>query len=186
MTRSVPLPAQRRRSSITAVDRREFLDGLEAGLQVKHAAERTTHNRQLFYELRDKDETFAAAWAEAWTAGLQTLEEEARRRAVDGYFEETFGPAGELIRRVHRYSDSLLHKLLAARDPERYGSTGRVEVTGPQGTPIVLDHRAGLTLADVAMFAATLRGTDRPDQLNQTPRALESGATNGHNKETNR
>jgi hypothetical protein len=148
----------RRRSSITTKDRAAFLEALEHGWSVKNAAERTTHRRQLFYELRTKDEEFAAAWDEAWTAGTATLEDEARRRAVDGYDEETFDGKGELLRRVHRYSDALMHRLLAARDPERFGNT-RVEVTGVQGEPIVVDHRAGLTLEHLAEFAASLKAS---------------------------
>ena len=166
MTRPTPLlPAHRRRSSITPKDRRAFLEALEAGWSVKNAAERTTHKRQAFYKLRDGDEAFAAEWAEAWTAGTATLEDEARRRAVDGYDEETFDGKGELLRRVHRYSDALMHRLLAARDPERYGNSGRVEVTGLQGEPIAVDHRAGLTLDHLAEFVTGLRETQRPDQL---------------------
>ncbi len=158
------LPSQRRRSPITEKDRLAFLEALEAGWSVKNAAGRTTHGRQRFYEFRESDEAFASAWAEAFDAGTQALEDEARRRAVDGYDESTYGSDGNLIRRVHRYSDALMHRLLAARDPERYGNT-RVEVTGPQGKPIVVDHRAGLTLEHLATFAETLRGEQRPDRL---------------------
>jgi hypothetical protein len=36
------------------------------------------------YELREQDETFAAAWADAWEQGTDVLEDELRRRAL-GY-----------------------------------------------------------------------------------------------------
>ena len=104
---------KRRHSPITATDCRAFLEALEHGWSVKNAAERTTHPRQKFYELREKDEAFAAEWAEAYKAGTEALEDEARRRAVDGYDESTFDGKGDLIRRVHRYSDALMHRLLA-------------------------------------------------------------------------
>lgn len=159
-----------------AADRRKFLEALEAGWSVKHAADRTTFARQRFYELRDTDEAFAAAWAEAYKAGTEALEDEARLRAVDGYDESTFDGDGELIRRVHRYSDPLMHRLLAARDPERFGTTGRVELTGPQGGPIVTEHRQGLTLEMAIELVAQRRqaaGIKTPPTL-QLPSAPSS------------
>ena len=109
-----------RRSSITVKDRRVFLEVLEHGWSVKNAAERTKHARQKFYELRDRDEAFAAAWAAAYEAGTATLEDEARRRGVDGYDESTYKAAGELILRVHRYSDRFC--IVCLRPVTRSGS----------------------------------------------------------------
>ena len=158
MTRRASLPAQRRHSPITATERRAFLEALEHGWSVKNAAERTTHARQKFYELREKDEVFAAAWAEAYKAGTEALEDEARRRAVDGFWETTEDGDGNLLRRVHRYSDPLMHRLLAARDPERFGTTSRVELTGPQGGPVmVTEHREKLTLEAALELVAERR-----------------------------
>jgi hypothetical protein len=153
------LPSQRRRrSSITPKDRRTFLEALEAGWSVKNGAERTAHGRQRFYELRATDLAFAEAWAEAYEAGTEALEDEALRRAVSGYDEMTYGPTGELVRKVHRFSDPLLHRLLAARDPGRFGTTGRVELTGPGGGPMmVTEHREKLTFEAALELVAERR-----------------------------
>jgi hypothetical protein len=171
---AAPLPAERRRSSITAGDRRKFLEALEHGWSVKNAAERTMHRRQLFYELRAKDEAFAAEWDEAWMAGTATLEDEVRRRAVDGFDESTFDGKGELIRRVHRYSDALMHRLLAARDPERFGNSGRLELTGPGGGPVQTEHREKLTLE-----AALVRVAERREMAARAPLELPAGGKPG-------
>jgi hypothetical protein len=48
------------------------------------------------------------------------LEFEARRRAVDGWLEPVFHK-GEVIGHIHRYSDGLLLRLLAAHLPKRFG-----------------------------------------------------------------
>jgi hypothetical protein len=192
--RRVPLRSKPRTSRWpTETDRAAFLEALEAGWSVTHAAARTTFARQRFYELRDQDEAFATAWAEAWEAGTDRLEDELRSRAVDGYHEDTLNGKGEIIRRVLRKDLPGLYRTLAARRPERWSTTGRVEVTGPDGEPIAVDHRAGLTLDQLAGFVVGLRSTQRPDQplspaLEQmTERAaIGPAAPNGNHNERER
>jgi hypothetical protein len=126
-----PLPAERRKRRIAKKDRVRFLEALAAGWSVTHAASRAGFARQRFYELREEDEGFAGAWGEAWEAGTDVLEDELRRRAVDGYDENTYDGAGELIRRVHRFDNAGLVKALAARRPDKYREGANVEVTTP-------------------------------------------------------
>jgi hypothetical protein len=126
-----PGPAQRRRRSVTATEHSRFLEALAAGWSVTHAAEPTGHSRQRFYELRDADEDFAAAWSEAVEAGTQRLEDEAMRRAVEGYDEVTFDAEGGLVRRVRRYDSALLQLLLKGRRPAVYRESAGVEVSTP-------------------------------------------------------
>jgi hypothetical protein len=126
-----PLPAERRRGRIAKKDRAAFLSALESGWAVRHAAKLTGHGFQRWYELRDEDEEFAADWAEAIEQGTQRLEDEALRRAVEGYDEETFDGAGELIRRVRRYDGALLQTLLKGRRPEIYREGAAVELKTP-------------------------------------------------------
>lgn len=73
--------------------------------------------RQTPYQLRGRDDAFAAAWAEADEASTQGLEAIARQRAVAS-------------------SDKLLIFLLQARRPEVYRQNHRVELTGAEGGPI--------------------------------------------------
>ena len=86
--KSGPWNKGRKLRPITQKARADFLDGLAKGLTVRLAAERAgrAHTRR-FYELRNEDEEFAAAWTEAVEQGTQLLEDELRQRAVDGWDE---------------------------------------------------------------------------------------------------
>jgi hypothetical protein len=126
-----PLPAERRRGRLTREKCERFLEALRAGWTVTHAAERAGVHRRRFYEARDDDEAFAAEWSEAWEQGTDRLEDELKRRAFDGYDESTYDGAGELIRRVHRYDNTGLVKLLGARRPEKFRDGATVEVQAP-------------------------------------------------------
>jgi hypothetical protein len=119
----------------------EFLAGLARGLTVKAAAEQAgkPHPKR-FYELRLKDAEFAAAWDEALEQGTQQLEEELRRRAIEGW-DETLREYrnGELVRETvtRRYSPSLLIFMLKARRPDVYRDN--VQVTASGEVTFVLD-----------------------------------------------
>jgi len=58
------------------------------------------------------------------------LEDELRRRALDGWDEDTFDGEGKLMRRVHRFSSSDLLTMLKARAPDRYRDNVQ-PLTGP-------------------------------------------------------
>ena len=82
-------------------------------------------SRTRVYELRKADPGFASAWEEAEEIAADRLEEEARRRAVEGV-EEPLVSAGRLVRddngqpiMVRRYSDNLLLALMKAHRPPR-------------------------------------------------------------------
>lgn len=144
--------------------RDEFLEALAAGWSVTHAAKHSGVLKQRLYEIRDGNEEFAAAWDEALEAGTQRLEDEALRRAVDGYEEETFDGKGALMRRVRRYDSSLLQLLLKGRRPQTYrdNAIGRVELTGPGGGPVELaPGREPTTLASVIALAGELGVLER-------------------------
>jgi hypothetical protein len=146
-----------KRRSVTARARDKFLEGLAAGWTVTHAAKRAGHDRRRFYEVRVDDESFAAAWDEANETGVQVLEDELHRRALEGWTEDTFDGDGKLIRRVQRYAPALLLASLRAKRPDLYGDNARVEVTGANGGP--LEVAAGYqppTLVDVLRLAREL------------------------------
>ena len=63
------------------------------------------------------------------------LEEEARRRAVEGVLEPVYYK-GMLVDKVRKYSDVLLIVLLKANAPEKYRE--RTEITGEGGGPILI------------------------------------------------
>lgn len=66
------------------------------------------------YRLRASDSAFSEAWDDAIEAATDTLETEARRRAVDGWDEPIY-QGGELVGYRKKYSDNLLAMLLRGR-----------------------------------------------------------------------
>jgi hypothetical protein len=122
-----PHPIER---SLSKRNREKFLELLAQGYSVTHAAGEAGRARQRFYELRERDEAFAEAWSEALDAGTEILEDEARRRAVEGWDEPIY-QKGELVGHVRRYSDQLLTLLLRARRPAIYRESAGVELNTP-------------------------------------------------------
>jgi hypothetical protein len=106
---------------------RVFVETLRAtGGNVSRACDAVSIGRQTAYDWRGEDEDFAAAWDEAVEAGLDDLEQEARRRAFEGLTQKKFTKGGQPIidpvtqeqyfERV--YSDTILLRLLSAGRPK--------------------------------------------------------------------
>lgn len=110
-----------------------FLTWLRKGYSAKFAADKCNVRRETFFDWRDKDEAFKAAWKKAIDEGTDYMEDEARRRAVDGVDRPTF-QMGECVGFTREYSDSLLAMQLKGRRPERYGD--KVAHTGAEGGAI--------------------------------------------------
>jgi len=79
------------------------------------------------YKAKAEDPEFAAAVNEALEIGVDTLEEEAMRRAVDGVLEPVWFQGME-AGHVRKYSDALLQTLLKAKRPRQYNPGAKVEV----------------------------------------------------------
>jgi hypothetical protein len=114
-----------------------FLDRLSDGHTVKNACKEAGIGRRTAYDLRENDQAFATRWAEAEDEGVEVLEQEARRRAVDGV--EDFKMAGDERVPVLRYSDTLLIFLLKAKRPGIYREHFKHEHSGPDGGPIAVE-----------------------------------------------
>jgi hypothetical protein len=100
-----------------------FLKALATTGCVTTAAETAGTSRTRLYELRKADPEFATAWEEAEEIAADRLEDEARRRAIEGV-PEPLVSAGKLVRdddgqpiTVRHYSDHLLLALIKARRP---------------------------------------------------------------------
>jgi hypothetical protein len=117
---------RRRPAKIGRQRRDDFLEHLREGLTVSAAAEKAGHDRRRFYELRNTDAAFAQEWEDAYEQGTDALEDEARRRAVDGWDEAVY-QKGELAGTVRKYDSKLLELLLRARRPERFREHYTVE-----------------------------------------------------------
>ncbi len=109
---------------IANAKKNKFLNAFATCGSVKLAAEKVGMDRTTHYTWMD-DEEYKNAYARARRVAADALEEEARRRAVDGWME----------RGVRVYSDKLLIALLKANFPDRYKERveSKVELSGEVG-----------------------------------------------------
>lgn len=115
-----------------------FLAAFRATASVVKAAKSVRIARSRHYQWLADDSAYAAAFDKARQEAVQTLEDEAVRRAHEGTLEPVFYE-GEQVDQVLKYSDSLLMFLLKGWKPDRYRE--RLEHSGPDGGPIVVDQR---------------------------------------------
>lgn len=111
--------------TIRTPEKREvFLEALRQGYSIAHACRQAAIGRTAAYEWRNDDPAFAAEWDAAESEGSDVLEDEARRRAVEGVVTEKriASKDGESVETAVRieYSDTLLIFLLKGRRPEKY------------------------------------------------------------------
>jgi hypothetical protein len=129
-----PSPAARKEYTPFSTQKKAlFLSLLTQGHTAAHAARACGIERMTAYKARAADSDFAAAWDIALEDGIQVLEEEARRRAVDGVTKEK-GVYHQGVQvgteTVTDYSDTLLIFLLKAKRPEVYRDRTEVKHTG--------------------------------------------------------
>lgn len=104
-----------------------FLATLATTGNVSAAARAAGVSRQAAYHRRSNDRDFRAAWDDALEEGVDALEAEARRRALEGVEEPVFH-AGAQCGTVRRFSDALMVVLLRAHRPHKFSEKHRVDV----------------------------------------------------------
>lgn len=137
-----------------------FLTALRESGIVRVACDAAKIDRSTVYDHRIADATFAEAWDLALDEAADLLEEEARRRALQGVQRLKFHN-GVLIKVPvpsadgtplldndgqpimvpyveHEYSDTLAIFLLKGAKPEKYRERQQVEHTGKDGGPIAV------------------------------------------------
>jgi hypothetical protein len=128
-----------------------FLSALQETPNVAAAARAAGVAQGHVYRVRKECPAFAREWAAAWQAGVATLEQEAIRRARDGWLEQatykgepTFkwvdrdgntvpkGTAGarQVPFMVRRFDGPLLALLLKAKAPEEFKDRSEVRLPG--------------------------------------------------------
>ena len=95
--------------------------------------------RSTFKDWRRKDDEFKKACEDALEDAADRIEEEAHRRAVDG-FERPVIYKGEVVDTYTDYSDSLMSMLLRGNKKEKYKE--RTEHSGQIGRPMTLDEES--------------------------------------------
>jgi hypothetical protein len=140
-----------KRLKLTKERRERFLQALADTGSVTTAVAVAGTSRTRVYELRKADPAFASAWEEAEEIATDRLEDEARRRAVEGVAEPLVS-AGKLVRDaddqpiiVRRYSDHLLLALLKARRPSRRERPVRFQLPALRSTADAASAMAALT-----------------------------------------
>jgi hypothetical protein len=86
---------------------------------VFHACRATSMSRRTHYDWLQQDPAYASAFEDAKDAVADRLEQEAARRAKEGWPEPVFYK-GEVCGHVHKFSDLLLIFLLKGLRPEKY------------------------------------------------------------------
>jgi hypothetical protein len=111
----------------TPARRADFIDMLRKTGNVLGSARGVGVTQSYVYRLPKTDQAFADAWADAIDEAVSLIEEEARRRAVDGWDKPVFY-RGRQIGAIRRYSDHLLGLLLKMHRPEKFGErrSGRI------------------------------------------------------------
>lgn len=94
-------------------------------------------SRRTYLRWRKEDEAFNEACMEAKQMAADVIEEEAHRRAIDG-FDRPVIYQGEITDTYKDYSDSLLTMLMKGNKPEKYKE--RTEHSGSVGRPMTLDE----------------------------------------------
>jgi len=149
------------RTKVTAEKKEEFLLQLvETGGNVTKAAELVAIARKCFYEHRRQDGEFEKQWDEAVDRGIDRLEDEARRRALNGV-DEPILYKGEIVEYVRKYSDTLLIFLLKGHR-EKYRD--RHEITGKMESDVKITGLAkifeGVDTKTIQRLLAALRNGD--------------------------
>jgi hypothetical protein len=115
-----------KKNRLTPERQQRFLGFLAETGNVSRSVKLAGTSAPRVYTLRQNDPAFRQAWDEAEEIAADRLEEEAWRRAVEG-FEEPVVSAGKLVRdeagnavMMRRYSDTLLLALLRARRPGKF------------------------------------------------------------------
>lgn len=122
-------------TTVTSRARASFLQHLQETGNVTASAKAAGFSRTAAYERRSVDPEFAAAWKEAEEIATDTLEAEARRRAIEGV-EEPVYYLGKECGRIRKYSDRMLEILLKAHRPDKFRERISTELTGKDGGPV--------------------------------------------------
>jgi hypothetical protein len=136
-----------RKLKLTRERQKRFLAALADTGSVTAAVAVAGTSRTRVYELRKADQEFAAGWEEAEEVAADRLEDEARRRAVEGA-QEPLVSGGKIVRdddgqpiAIRRYSDMLLLALLKAHRPEKYRDQKLIHAGDPQNP---IEHKVSL------------------------------------------
>ena len=158
-------------TSATQQKMEAFIEALAELGSVRHAAEASGLERTFAYQLRATHEAFAARWKDALADSADVLEQEARRRAMEGHAEpviyqgklcyrmdidgemekDTNGNAIPLTMR--KFSDTLLMCLLNANNPEKFKYRAEVKTKFEKSEETPIEELSDAQLGDIVKRA---------------------------------
>lgn len=127
------------RTKRTPAREKRFLAALSRGVSVAAAAAEAGFAYSCAYKWRHADPNFAARWQEAYEEGTDRLEDEALRRAVEGFDTPVFY-GGKKVGQIRRYSDRLLMFQLRGRRPGKYRERPITDYANTGSGPIGTAH----------------------------------------------
>lgn len=124
--------------------KRAFLAAFAEVGNITRAAELAGVARKMHYDWMEKDPDYPALFREADQQACDRLEQEARRRAVEGVNKPVFYK-GDECGVIREYSDTLLIFLLKGAMPEKYKERQQTELTGKDGGPVSIKSETDLS-----------------------------------------
>lgn len=109
-------------------------------------------DRGCHYDWLKQDSEYKALFTEAKEQVMGLLRDECWRRAYHGTMKPT-SIGGKLVI-VHEFSDDLLKFLMKTGDPQQYGDSSKLAVSGPDGKPLL----------DLASVTAYCRAKNTPEE----------------------
>jgi hypothetical protein len=165
----------------------------ECGI-VRRAARAAGISRTTHYGWLEEDDTYPDRFREAHEDATDILEEEARRRAIEGLRRVKFNPKTgkpyidpetKQPYTEHEYSDRILEVMLKAKRPEEFKERIAAEHTGKNGGPIETKDASELTDAERAARVAALfdlararrdgRAPDSAGEMGTVPGSSDAG-----------
>ena len=154
---------------LTDTQKQTFLDALAKCGVISDALQAAgIKSRQTIKNLCESDKQFSDAYDEAVETSRDTLESEARRRAVEGVVSKRYDKDGNLIAETMNYSDSLLQVLLKGERSDKFADRTKAEISNPDGSlkPVEGDMAAAARIAALLDAAAKRKGsTDDAEDL---------------------
>ena len=130
----------------TPAQKKVFLEMFPSLFTISSTCKAVQMSRRNFYNWLQDDPEFARDFEDAKKMVIETLEQEVRRRAVEGV-EKPVYQGGKLVGSVQEYSDILLMFYLKGLCPERYRDNYQVQVNAGQveikTIEIILDEGNG-------------------------------------------
>ena len=126
-------------SRTTEQKKEAILETFRDCCNISKSCKKNKITRTTFYRWLNDDTAFKQSFNEAAQIAIGVLEDEAKRRALEGVSEPVYY-LGKKVGTVKKYSDTLLIVLLKAHAPEKYKERNHTELTGRDGQPIQVEN----------------------------------------------